>query len=319
MDSPAVKVIVVNWNGDPFLSGCLASLQNQDYPNYTVCLVDNASTDGSYESAVRDFPDFEAIQLDSNRGFGAAANAGFRHGSADYFALLNPDAEAEPGWLTALVAEAEREPGAGMTAGMVIGEKGSAFDSAGLAVSRDGFVVHRTLDDEAPLLGPAGAAALYSAALIERTDGFYEDYFLYYEDADLAFRAARHGFGARLAPDACVRHVHSGVTGRNPAQKRRLLHRNRLIFLLRCWPGELLVRKLPLLLIGEAVSLLGRIFRLRIFAFGLAIVDVVAVTARIGRYRAEENALPGNDIASALLSKRMAVFEIARRQRGARR
>ncbi len=315
MADPMVWVIVVNWNGDPYLSDCLASLMDQDYPNYSVVLADNGSTDGSYERAHREFPGIDSVQFESNLGFGATVNLAIISHRADYFALLNPDAVAEPGWLSALVAEAERLPRVGMVAATVLAGEGGAFDSAGLAVSRDGFVVHRSPDDESPLLGPAGAAALYRSDLIEQVGRFRTDYFLYYEDAEIAFCAGMLGWTARYAANARVQHAHSALTGRDPARKRRLLHRNRLIFLLRCWPAGLLIRNLPFLVMGEAGSLLGRLLRLRFGEFFLAAGDLIRVLANSARYRRETPRNTGRRDSAELVSKKLVIGDIAMRRR----
>ena len=42
-----VSAIVVNWNGEDVLSGCLASLLEQDYENLEILAVDNGAEDGS--------------------------------------------------------------------------------------------------------------------------------------------------------------------------------------------------------------------------------------------------------------------------------
>ena len=41
------SVIVLVWNGMPYLPACLAALQAQDYPDRELIVVDNASSDGS--------------------------------------------------------------------------------------------------------------------------------------------------------------------------------------------------------------------------------------------------------------------------------
>src|SRR3954464_3420375 len=44
---PAVAIVILNWNDGAATLGCLAALQATTYPNRTVIVVDNASTDGS--------------------------------------------------------------------------------------------------------------------------------------------------------------------------------------------------------------------------------------------------------------------------------
>ena len=104
-------VLIVNWNSGALLSRCLQSLSLQRRAPDRVVLVDNASTDGSLEQAAAWLGAARVIRLDKNVGFARGNNiAAAAASDADAFALLNPDAFAEPGWLAALVSAAERHP-----------------------------------------------------------------------------------------------------------------------------------------------------------------------------------------------------------------
>jgi GT2 family glycosyltransferase len=106
-----VAVLIVNWNAGEMLNACLASLADQRRPPDHVIVVDNNSTDDSLERAADRLRGAELIRLPSNVGFAKANNIAARAARRfDALALLNPDAVAEPGWLEALVAAAEREP-----------------------------------------------------------------------------------------------------------------------------------------------------------------------------------------------------------------
>jgi GT2 family glycosyltransferase len=101
-----IRVVVVNWNRRELLGACLDSLARQTHGSFEVMVVDNGSTDGSAE-LVRGRKASYPVPLDliansTNRGFCAANNQGFQGNGAEFFALLNNDAEADPGWLAAL-------------------------------------------------------------------------------------------------------------------------------------------------------------------------------------------------------------------------
>src|SRR5438874_2724232 len=103
---PLVSVVVVNWNRRDLLRSCLESLARQQGPGFEVIVVDNGSNDGSTD-VVREFAQqvpflVQLIANKSNFGFCAANNQGIRIASGRYVALLNNDAEAEPGWLQAM-------------------------------------------------------------------------------------------------------------------------------------------------------------------------------------------------------------------------
>ena len=61
--SPAVSVVVLNFNGRDYLPACLKSLMNTEYPEdkIDITVVDNASSDGSLELVRQDFPEVSVI------------------------------------------------------------------------------------------------------------------------------------------------------------------------------------------------------------------------------------------------------------------
>jgi GT2 family glycosyltransferase len=113
-------VVVVNWNRRELLAACLRSLAAQTHPDFDVYVVDNGSEDGSAEAVAKitkTFPvGLQLIQNTTNRGFCAANNQGIAASTGRFIALLNNDAEAEPGWLEALEAVIESDPAVGMAA-----------------------------------------------------------------------------------------------------------------------------------------------------------------------------------------------------------
>ncbi|RLC66699.1 MAG: glycosyltransferase family 2 protein, partial [Chloroflexi bacterium] len=118
--SPLVSVIVPNWNGAHHLPTCLGSLRRQTYPYFEVIVVDNGSTDDSRDLLARDFPEVRVVALATNRGYAGGVNAGFRVARGEILAVLNNDAEADPAWLTEMVAALHRHPEAGMATPKVL-------------------------------------------------------------------------------------------------------------------------------------------------------------------------------------------------------
>jgi GT2 family glycosyltransferase len=112
----AVSVIVVNWNRASLLRSCLESLQAQSCVNFEIVIVDNGSTDDSHE-VIENFNKTSSIPLqliknERNFGFCAANNQGIAAARGEFIALLNNDAEADPGWLDAMWRELHARPGA---------------------------------------------------------------------------------------------------------------------------------------------------------------------------------------------------------------
>ena len=116
----SVSVIVVNWNRRDLLRACLKSLGNQTEKAFDMIVVDNGSGDGSAEMVEQEYPGVQLIRNRENRGFCAANNQGIQASRAEFVALLNNDAEAEPGWLAALLGAFEGRPHCGMAASKIL-------------------------------------------------------------------------------------------------------------------------------------------------------------------------------------------------------
>ncbi|MCI5146339.1 MAG: glycosyltransferase [Candidatus Electrothrix sp. AR3] len=74
--TPAVNIVIPNFNGLAFLSACLTSIEEQQEASFQVTVVDNGSSDGSLEYLMAFHPLVRLVALPENRGFSAAVNAG---------------------------------------------------------------------------------------------------------------------------------------------------------------------------------------------------------------------------------------------------
>jgi GT2 family glycosyltransferase len=92
------------------------------------------------------------------------------------------------------------------------------------------------------VFGASGGLALLRSELLADVGLLEESFFAYLEDADLAWRARLQGWGCVVAPKARASHVYSATGGHGSPLKARLLARNRLRLLARCWPTALLLR-----------------------------------------------------------------------------
>jgi GT2 family glycosyltransferase len=243
-----ISVVIVNWNRRELLRACLVSLQCQTWTDFETIVIDNGSSDGSAEMAEREFG-AHVIRNDRNRGFCAANNQGIAIARGEFIALLNNDAEAEPGWLAALFRACSRTPEVGMAASKVlIWEDPLRIDKAGHLIFPDGQNRGRgagardegQFDREEEVLWPDGCAAMYRKAMLDRIGGFDEDFFAYGDDAELGLRARIAGWKCRYAPDAVVRHHRGSTLGKDSVRRLELIERNRVLLALKLFPWSLL-------------------------------------------------------------------------------
>ena len=245
--NPLVSVILVNWNHGDFLPECLAALSAQTYSPFELLVIDNGSTDGSPDWLARHAPYVRLIPFPDNRGFAPALNYGIQHTAGKFILSLNPDVVARPEFLAALVAALQANPRVGSAAPKLLrADDPARLDSTGLFIDRrrcpydrgQGQTDRGQYDAQTNIFGACGAAALYRRAMLQDVqwgqEYFDEDFFAYYEDADLAWRAQWRGWQCRYAPGAVATHLRGGGDtlrkGRRPNPRGpRLAWRNRYL------------------------------------------------------------------------------------------
>ena len=289
-----VSVVVVNLDGRPYLERCLAAVLGQTYRPLEAIFVDNGSTDGSADLVAERFPAVQVIRNAANVGFAAANNQGIRAANGHYVATLNNDTEADRRWLEELVRAAETDERVGSVASKmlffdrptVIISAGVCVDPVGIAWDRRGGETDTGQDDDlVEVFGPCAGAALYRRAMLDdvalRAPGgeieyFDEDYFIYLEDVDLAWRAQLAGWRCLYNPHAVVYHVHSATMVEGSPRKNYLLARNKIWTLVKDYPARDLLLRLPLILLydlgsvpytvvarGQMAALQGRLAAIR--------------------------------------------------------
>jgi GT2 family glycosyltransferase len=250
--APAVAVLVVNWNRRALLEACLRSLERPQGAEFEVIVVDNGSTDGSLafleEYASRAPYPVRLVRNRENRGFCAANNQAIRAARSPFVALLNNDAEAEPGWIGALL-EAFGEERVGMAASKIlVWEDPTVIDKVGHLIWLDGQNRGRgtgetdrgQYDQIEEVLWPDGCACMYRRQMLEEIGGFDEDLFAYGDDAELGLRARIAGWGCLFMPKAVVRHHRGSTMGLKSPERLFLIERNRVLLAVKLFPGSLL-------------------------------------------------------------------------------
>jgi GT2 family glycosyltransferase len=248
-----ISVVVVNWNRRDLLTACLRSLAGQTHPSFDVTVVDNGSEDGSAEAVAKIATTYPValylIQNSMNLGFCAANNQGIMASTGSLVALLNNDAEAEPGWLEALETVIESDPTVGMAASKIlVWEDPKKIDKVGHLIYPDGQNRGRgsgqidagQFDRVEETLWPDGCAAMYRRAMLDEVGGFDEDFFAYADDAELGLRGRIAGWSCLYAPGAVVRHHRGATLGLSSARRLTLIERNRVLLAVKLFPWNLL-------------------------------------------------------------------------------
>ena len=257
-----MSIVVVNYNGKPFLSDCFSAIFLQDYPPKEIILVDNASEDGSVDFVRERYPAVTVLANRVNRGFAGGTNDGIRRATGEYILTLNNDTRIDSRFLQEMVAPMVRDDMIGMCASKMLLPDGR-INSAGLCISRSGAAWNRGMAEpdegqfDAPgeVFGPCAGAALYRRSMLDETGLFDEDFFMYMEDVDLAFRARLLGWRCIYVPSARVVHRHAGTAVVQSDMAIYYGNRNIGWFFVKDFPGGLLLRCFPWFLLRNIAVL----------------------------------------------------------------
>lgn len=216
-----VAVVIPNWNGADMLVQSIKTLQAQTYA-HTLVVVDNGSVDNSVELVETNFPDAVLLKNPVNLGFAGGVNTGIRYALKENFdaiALFNNDAQADQKWLEYLVQNLEDYPEVGIVTCKFMSLDKTHLDSTGDIYTTWGLPYPRGRDEKAGdqydsdpwVFGASGGASLYRSAMLHQIGLFDEDFFAYYEDVDISFRAQLAGWKARYEPKAKAYHATSST------------------------------------------------------------------------------------------------------------
>lgn len=232
-----LSIIIVNWNTCRELRLCLTSLAKTDTISKEVIVVDNASSDDSVAMVRSEFPWVKCIAHNANSGFAKGCNLGIAESHGRYVLLLNPDCEAQPGAMEALVRFGDANKEAGIFGLKVLNSDGTIqhscrhaptfgavlFRNAALnklfpnnPYTREYLLTSWNHDSVIEIDWVSGAALVMRRELIDDIGVLDERFYMYCEDMDLGYRAKQHGWKVMYFPDAIVTHAKGRSSDKDP-------------------------------------------------------------------------------------------------------
>jgi N-acetylglucosaminyl-diphospho-decaprenol L-rhamnosyltransferase len=252
---PKVAVVVISHNTKDLLLECLASvIDSAAWDEIETVVVDNASSDGSYEAVRSAYPKVRAIRNPTNRGFGAACNQAIASTAAPFVLLLNSDARLTAEGFRALLDCMRTNERCGAAGCLVLGEEGAsvvttrnfltalnqALEQAGVTGRIGSRYLRRThipVFDENSMDCTVdwidGACLMLRRAALEQTGLFDERFFMYSEDEDLCFRLRKHGWSICHSAHGSAVHRGGSSTAQNRREMLRHFYYSQMLFLLK--------------------------------------------------------------------------------------
>ncbi len=262
------SIIVVSWNGRRRLESLLPVLRElHERLDLEVVVVVNGSRDGSRALLSRE-PWVTRIELPRNVGFAAGVNRGAEAARGDVLLLLNDDAHPVGNWVEELCAPISSGE-AGIVGGRILDQTGETVQFLEGILTFDGHAFQRgsgmpvsAIPESAeakPSLFACGGNMAVSRDLFLELGGFDDDYFAYFEDVDLGWRASLAGHRVLLVAGGTVHHEGAATSGRlDPFDRGFLFEVNAFKTVVKNMDETMLRDYLPIILL----TLLSRLHEL---------------------------------------------------------
>jgi GT2 family glycosyltransferase len=247
MTPPDFFIVVLSYNGLEDTRKCLTSLAPAMRPGATALLVDNGSTDGTYDAVGAEFPWCQCLRVDVNRGPAVGNNAGIQaalDAGAQWILLLNNDTVVDPAILDRLRDAATAHPDFSVIGPVIrfmddpteVMADGCIFNPS---IPR-GFFMRKPVELSGslpPRITPTdavnGACMAIKADILRRTGLFDEAFFIYHDESDLCLRIAEAGGKLGIIDHALVWHKGSATFQVAGKKSARYYDIRNLLYLLR--------------------------------------------------------------------------------------
>jgi GT2 family glycosyltransferase len=256
--APFFSVIIPTFNGRRFLETLLPALERQRFADFETIVIDDASSDDTVAWIEAHHPAVRILVNRRNEGFARSCNIAADAAYGRWLVLLNNDTEPEADFLAELAQAVCTYPDAAILAGkLLLFDQRTRLHTAGDLLSADGIPRNRGVweedrgqyDEVTAIFGGCGGGSAFRRDLWQALGGFDEEFWMYVEDADFAFRAQLLGYSARFVPRARAYHQLSATGG--GALASYYVGRNTLWLIAKNMPTRLLLRHAPRILASQ--------------------------------------------------------------------
>jgi GT2 family glycosyltransferase len=241
---PLVSIITVNFNQAKVTCELLESIQNSNYRNIEVIVVDNASKIDPTEIIKSSYPETRVITSSENLGFAGGNNLGIAQAKGEFLFFVNNDTVFTPDLISVVLEEFQKDPDIGVVSPKIrFYQHPDVIQYAGYTPINPYTARNSTIGYLKKDLGQFdrpgathyahGAAMMVKRDVIEKVGRMPENFFLYYEELDWCEQIKRAGFKIHFQPKAVIYHKESISVGKASPLKTYYLTRNRVLFMRR--------------------------------------------------------------------------------------
>lgn len=267
-----VSIVILNWNGDPYVYRCIDSVSFQTHAPIEIIVVDNGSTDGSIEKLESKYPGFVYVKNKTNLGYAVGMNQGIRVAKGSFIVPLNQDVYLDQNFVAECINRISHSDDIGAIGGRVFSwESTKLTDSLRSGEGERTFLRKRfqglggiRANREIEVFRPNGSFPFLRRAMLDDVylitgDYFDENYVTGWEDTDLFLRMQLRGWRCLFVPTAYGWHVGSGSVGgratllSKPFDYQVRVLRNRYFTMAKDLPLDIIFWLLPHLCITEMV------------------------------------------------------------------
>lgn len=193
---PDLSIVVLSFNRRDALRHTLTELTKLSFGFIQIIVVDNASTDSSASMVVKEFPDVELVNLQTNIGV-AGFNRGAELAKSEFLLILDDDSWPDERSLEIALEFLRADESLG---GIMLHRRHPATLAAEWPFDNHGLQgIQRNWPD-------FGCGNLLRTALWRHVGGYEESFFLYRNDTDLALKIRASGEDIAFCPDWWVWH-----------------------------------------------------------------------------------------------------------------
>lgn len=243
----SIGVVICNYNKSQYVVNCIQSVLESDINDYTIYVVDNASTDDSVVQIEKNFKDrVLLLQNEENLGGSGGFNRGLREALAKghpYIMCLDNDVLVDEAAISTLFFYMQEHPEVGMLGSRVYHmEEPDYVQQFGLNIDFDNYIVETLYadvyeDGTIPVIVNCDTVATCSvmvrAEAIRKVGLMPEDNFIYWDDMEWGYLIGKAGYRVAACGDSKVLHT-KGAGNRNNAVFTNYYNvRNRIHFFMK--------------------------------------------------------------------------------------